>query len=125
MSRASEGAFDATVQPLWEIYAAAEAICDSADVLVCRLVDGRITYVHRRLWPALVKLAGRFQKGRLAKVWNEHTKSGAHRARKSAFPRWVPGDVMREAKALSVPEAEALLSRLPPSGPRKPRGPVR
>src|SRR2546427_2854268 len=23
----------------------------SPDVLVCRLVDGKITYVHRRMWP--------------------------------------------------------------------------
>ena len=43
-----------------EIFRAVRAICESPDVLVCKLVEGKITYVHRRLWPALVKLASRF-----------------------------------------------------------------
>jgi hypothetical protein len=108
-----------------EIYKAAEAIRDSADVLVCRLVDGKITYVHRRLWPAIVKLAARLPKGRLAKVWDEHTMSGAHRSRRSAFPKWIPADVLRDAEALSVSEAEALLSRVLPSSLRTTGGSAR
>ena len=92
-----------------EIFRLAEAVADSGEVLVCKLIDDKITYVHRLLWPALVKLAARFPKGRLAKVRNEHTESGAHRLRREAFPGWVPKEVMREAKALSVPEAEAML----------------
>ncbi len=43
-----------------EIFAVTRAVRDCPDVLVCRLVDGKITYVHRRLWPALVRLAKRF-----------------------------------------------------------------
>jgi hypothetical protein len=93
-----------------EIYRAAEAVCESPDVLVCKLVEGKITYVHRRLWPALVKLASRFPRGRLAKVWNEHTPSGAHRSRGVAFPTWVPADVARQAKRLPLSEAETILS---------------
>lgn len=108
-----------------DIYRAAEAIGDSADILVCKLVDGKVTYVHRRLWPALVKLAGRFRKGQLAKVWNEHTPSGAHRSRRVAFPEWVPGNVMREAEALSVSGAEALLSQLLPWGVKRGKGRMR
>jgi len=88
---------------------AAEAVCDSPDVLVCKLIDGKVTYVHRRLWPALVRLADRFSKAQLAKVWSEHTPSGAHRSRRSPFPAWVPSDVKARAKALSAPEAEAVL----------------
>ncbi len=61
-----------------EIFRAAEAICKSPNVLVCKLIGGKITYVHRRLWPALVKLASRLREEQLAKVWNEHTASGAH-----------------------------------------------
>ena len=93
-----------------EIYRAAEAVCGSPDVLVCKLVEGKITYVHRRLWPALVKLASRFPRGRLAKVWDEHTPGGAHRSRRAAFPGWVPADVARQAKRLSLSEAETILS---------------
>src|SRR5207247_4003606 len=93
-----------------EIFHAAEAVSESPEVLVCKLVDGKVTYVHRRLWPALVKLAARFPRARLAKVWNEHAPGGAHRARRKAFPTWVPREVWREAEALSVSEAERLLS---------------
>ena len=93
-----------------EIFHAAEAICESPNVLVCKLVEGKITYVHRRLWPALVKLRSRFCEELLAKVWDEHTASGAHQSRRERFPIWVPSEVMKEAKALSVAEAESILS---------------
>lgn len=88
----------------------AEVVCESPDVLVCKLMEGRITYVHRRLWPALVKLASRFPRALLAKVWDEHTPSGAHRSRRMAFPAWVPAGVARQAEKLPLAEAEALLS---------------
>lgn len=92
-----------------EIFQATQTICESPEVLVCKLVDGKVTYVHCRLWPALVKLASRFRKEQLAKAWDEHTPSGAHRSRRTPFPDWVPRDVMREGKALSVAEAEKVL----------------
>ena len=92
-----------------QIFELADVVSDSPDVLVCKLVDGKVTYVHRRLWPALVKLSSRFPKAQLAKTWNEHTETGAHRSGRVPFPRWVPEDVQREAAALSVAEAEKLL----------------
>jgi hypothetical protein len=95
-------------------------------VLVCKLVGGKVTYVHRRLWPALVKLASRFQRAQLAKEWSEHTPSGAHCTRREAFPGWVPAEVHRKADRLSLSEAEALLSSVLSLGkesraPRRPR----
>jgi hypothetical protein len=95
-----------------DIFRVADAVSDSDDVLVCKLVDGKVTYVHRRLWPALVKLASRFGRTRLAKIWNEHTQTGAHRSRSIAFPAWVPREVLRQAAALSVRDAEELLARI-------------
>jgi hypothetical protein len=95
------------------IFDAAEAVSDSPDVLVCKLVDGRITYVHRRLWPALVKRAARFPKAGLARVWNEHTSSGAHRTRRQAFPLWVPPEVLAAAAAMTEAEADRVLSTWP------------
>ncbi len=92
-----------------EIFRTTQAIYSNNEVLVCKLIDGKITYVHRRLWPALVKLASRFPKARLAKVWEEHTSSGAHVARSIPFPKWVPPAVVEEAKHLSVQEAERML----------------
>ena len=40
------------------IFLCSRAIRESEDVLVCRLVGGKVTYVHRRLWPALVREFG-------------------------------------------------------------------
>lgn len=94
-----------------EIFRAAAAVCESPDVLVCKLNGGKITYVHRRLWPSLVKLASRFRREQLAKVWNEHTRTGAHQSRREQFPNWVPSDVLAEAEALPLQEAERILSQ--------------
>ena len=43
------------------IFLCSRAIRESADVLVCRLVADKVTYVHRDLWPALVRLAFRYE----------------------------------------------------------------
>lgn len=105
-----------------EIFRVAGAVCESPEVLVCKLVDGKVTYIHRRLWPALVKLASRFRKEQLAKVWNEHTQTGAHRSRRMPFPEWVPGEVMRHAERLSIAEAEQVLSPWPVLGGKRTKG---
>ena len=94
------------------IFKASQAITKNPDVLVCKLVDGKVTYIHRRVWPALVKLAPRFRSGQLARVWEEHTVSGAHVSKRIAFPKWVPYDVMKKAEAMSIAEAEQILAML-------------
>lgn len=93
-----------------EIYELARVVSAHRDVLVCKLVDGKVTYVHRRVWPALVKLAARFPAIALAQVANEHTQTGAHRSLSKPFPQWVPAEVAREARSLSVAEAERILA---------------
>jgi hypothetical protein len=105
------------------IFAASRVLADSPEVLVCKLVGGKVTYVHRRLWPALVKLASRFRKSQLARVRDEHTASGAHRTRAIAFPQWVPREVAKDAAALPEREAEQALAALlaPPPGKRRVR----
>ena len=94
------------------IFQATQAVSESPEILSCKLIDGKVTYVHRRLWPALVKLAPRFRKTQLAKLWEEHTESGAHASRQIAFPEWVPPEVMKQAEVLSIAEAEQVLSVL-------------
>lgn len=91
------------------IFAVLNAVADSRDVLVCRLVDGKITLVHRRLWPSLVRLAPRFKPSQLAKVQEEHTPSGRHETREVPFPDWVPAEVVKEAGGLSEQQALADL----------------
>jgi len=88
------------------IFAATRAVRDSADVLVCRLIEGKITFVHSRIWPALVRLADRFPAAALERVREVHSKTGAHRLENIAFPQWVPAETAIKAKNLS--EAQAL-----------------
>jgi hypothetical protein len=92
-----------------EIFALLNAVRDADDVLVCRLVDGKVTYVHRRLWPALVRAAGRFPRPRLARVDEHHTASGRHVTEEIAFPHWVPAEVSAAASELSEEEAQRQL----------------
>jgi len=92
------------------IYAILEQVSDSPEVLVCKLAGGKVTLIHRRLWPALVRLADTIGRDRLAAVDEEHTPSGSHRSVRIEFPRWVPADVMREAASLSEAAARAMLA---------------
>src|SRR5215831_20196669 len=55
------------------IFRASRLVRDSDDILVCRLIGGKITYVHRRLWPALVRLSKLIDKDSLAAVRETHT----------------------------------------------------
>ena len=91
------------------IYAVLQKLGDSPDILVCRFVKGRVTMVHRRLWPAIVKLADRFEAAQLAQVRQEHTASGKHVNHLTAYPAWVPAETLKEAERLPAHEAEALL----------------
>jgi hypothetical protein len=88
-----------------EIFAVTRAIRDRADVLVCRLVDGKITYVHRRLWPALVRLSERFPRAHLAQIRELHTASGKHVVKEIRFPAWVSREVAAQAADLDEESA--------------------
>jgi hypothetical protein len=92
------------------IFALTRAIRDSPDVLTCRLVDGKVTYVHRRLWAALVKLSGELDKSGLGAIREEHTSDGKHVMRVTEFPEWVPAEVLRESKRLTQREARSMLA---------------
>jgi hypothetical protein len=95
------------------------AVRNSGDVLVCRLVDGKVTYVHRRLWPALVRLAGRFDASRLSAIEEIHTPSGKHEVHTTAFADWMPKDVRCAAKRLTEEEAVSRLAVVFETSPSK------
>ena len=84
-------------------------VLSSPEVIATRLVNGEVTLIHRRLWPALVRVANRFPKERLAAVDEEHTASGAHRTIEIPFPEWVPAQEITAARLLTVDDALAQL----------------
>lgn len=128
MSRLTEAIVGEPIQGSWwahpqshRIYAILEAVCDCEDVLVCRLIDDKITLVHRRLWVALVRLAGRFTPRQLARVRQEHTATGRHVNQETAFAQWVPAEVAAQALSISEPQALALFGGWTPPVARAPQ----
>jgi hypothetical protein len=91
------------------IFAVMQQVCDHPDVVVCRLVDDKLTLVHRRLWPALAAAASCIGPDRLARVVQEHTTSGRHENRIVPFSEWLPADAARDAAAITIEQALAAL----------------
>lgn len=91
------------------IFEITRAVRDSEHVLVCRAVQGRISFVHERLWPALVCLAPRLPKRSLARISEVHTASGRHALRSLPFPKWVPAEVRSRARRLGEAAARRSL----------------
>jgi len=107
-----------------EIFALTRVIRGSHDVLVCRAVSGKITYVHRRLWPALVRLASRLGPERLASLHEVHTLRGRHELHEIPYPRWVPVETREAGRRLSEAEALQILGEWAARGPSKRRAPA-
>jgi len=93
-----------------DIFAVTRAVRNSGDVLVCRLIQGKITFVHRRLWPALVRAADRLPRDRLSQVRETHSRWGRHVTTEMPFPEWVPPNVRAAGRRLSEKAAFAQLA---------------
>jgi hypothetical protein len=95
------------------IFAALSEIDDSVDIRCFKLVDGKITFAHRRVWPALVRLGrdGALGLDRLAAVQQEHMPTGEHRNFVTPFPDWVDDATAAAADKLTLAAAK---KQLPP-----------
>ena len=91
-----------------------------SDILVCRLVSGKITYVHRRVWPALTRLRRRFKASALAAVHETHTMGGAHRTTQTPIERRLPQAVFAAGARLTPAEASRALGPVFEAGTTRP-----
>jgi hypothetical protein len=91
------------------IFDALNALASSPEVARMRLVGGKVTLVHRRLWPALLRVAERLPPDATRVLLEEHTATGAHHTTTVGLREWAPVEVAAEADALSEAEALALL----------------
>lgn len=93
------------------IFDALSTLDDCEDIRCFKLIDGKITFVHRTRWPALVKLvaSGVLPAQRAEAIHQEHMPTGEHRNVVLAFPDWVPEDVIRASEQLSVDDARTML----------------
>ena len=90
-----------------EIFAVIQNVHASKAVIVCTLARGKITYIHRRLWPAFVRMVKKFPDHALDKVQEVHLPSGRHERQDIPFPDWVPEPVLKAAARISAQEATA------------------
>lgn len=97
-----------------EIFQIIRAMRASPHVLVCRLVSGKVTFVHERLWPALVRVADSLEPAQVTQVVEEHTGSGKHITREIPFPAWVPVSVAAQGRALGKEQATDMLAAIVP-----------
>jgi hypothetical protein len=91
------------------IFATINALAESPDVARMRLVDRRVTLVHRRLWASLLRLEARFPPGALLVIVEEHTPTGVHRVTEVPLRSWVDADVRHVAGGLDESAALATL----------------
>jgi hypothetical protein len=92
-----------------QVFAVLEQVTGHPDILVCRLIDGKLTLVHRRLWPALAAASAHFAQDRLCRVTQVHSAGGRHQNIETAFADWLPADVAQAAKAIDPAAALASL----------------
>jgi hypothetical protein len=97
-----------------QIYATLRSLEKDPDILVCRLVGGKVSFVHRRLWPALIRAAKTFPPEHLAQQHDEHTMAGHHVSRSVPFPKWADKKTLAQARDLSEQDALAMLGACAP-----------
>ncbi len=108
------------------IFAALGAVYASPDIVATTIVDGKLTLVHRALWPALATLGyeGRIDRARLGRVTEEHTDAGRHEKHVEPFPDWLPSGLrlpsVDEALSQLGERSDALLLRRDDGAPRSP-----
>jgi hypothetical protein len=84
-----------------EIFQLTRAVRASDQILVCLLIADKVTLVHQRIWPALIRCAEHFRPDQISQIIEEHTSSGNHISRSIPFPEWVPPHIAIQASSLA------------------------
>jgi hypothetical protein len=108
-----------------EIYRILNVVTESPEVLVCRVVGSKVTLVHRRLWPALIRCGDHFPIDTLARVEQVHTDKGHHVNVETPFPEWASRAERAAAARLTESDALAALGVWASGPERPPRQPRR
>jgi hypothetical protein len=97
------------------IYNALQAVKESSELLVCRLVEGKVSYVHRECWAPLSVLQDYLPHEALAKVQEVHLPSGRHTTSALLLSEWMPADVRKEAAGMTTADAVDRLEAMLPT----------
>lgn len=88
------------------IFAALSELDDSDEIHGFKLFEGKITFAHRKVWPALVRLG---REGVIAGDLLALIESSGERNVIVPFPEWVDAETAAAADALSLAEARAAV----------------
>ena len=94
-----------------EILAATRALREDENTLVCRIAKGKITFIHRRLWAAVVRLSDELDIENLSSIRENHTGTRTNQVDEVPFPDWVPEDVWDAAAELSKDQAREQIGK--------------
>lgn len=94
------------------IFAITRGMRVSQEVLTCRLVDDKISFVHERLWPALARLADLIPAKRLGRIRETHSERGSHHVEEIPFPQWLDAATVAAGQHLTEADARATLGAL-------------
>src|ERR1041384_7056816 len=91
-----------------EIFRVLSKLDGDEDIVTTRFIDGKLTMIPKRLWPALAALrkAGKLDAKRLTKIEQEHTEKGSHENRETPAAKWLP--------SMKLPAADDALRDLGP-----------
>jgi hypothetical protein len=92
-----------------EIYAVLSELEDCPDLASTRLINKKVTLLHARVWPSIVRVSDLLGVKRLAAIHSEHTQSGAHHSFEVEYPLWVTEVALDASRSLSVDQAFANL----------------
>jgi len=88
------------------IFAALSELDDSDEIHGFKLFEGKITFAHRKVWPALVRLG---REGVIAGELLALIESSGERNVIVPFPEWVDAETAAAADALSLADARAAV----------------
>jgi hypothetical protein len=88
------------------IFAALAELDDSDEIHSFKLFEGKITFAHRKVWPALVRLA---REGVIAEDLLALVEASGERNVIVPFPLWVDAETATAADGLSLAAARAAL----------------
>jgi hypothetical protein len=97
------------------IFNALQEVRASPDILACRLVNGKVTLVHRRLWPALLAAQAKFPSSRTAVIEERHTSTGKHEVIETPLAEFVGDEVKAAAGRIEADEALRTLEAVAPA----------
>ncbi|MFD2640809.1 hypothetical protein [Pseudomonas japonica] len=96
------------------IYNTLTKLRDSPQILVCKLVRGKVTYVSHDILPYLICLSAELPADALARITEVHSGNGRHTLNTESLSSWASQVTMEHARSISRESAIDEIAKLAP-----------